>query len=150
MEDKNTRHELISWKLYLAAQNPARAIAAAAIILICTYFVHLTLKDLLLSIIAFIVLFLMVLPYYLPVRFTLYEEGVGKKMPLSKQFRSWDEFHRYDHDKRNIKLYTMNRESRLDNYRSFLLITGKNTEKVIEIVRRKIPGETNAGDAAAK
>lgn len=150
MTDKNTGHELISWKVFLAAQNPARAVSAAVIILICTYFVHLTLKDILLSIIAFIVLLLMVLPYYLPVRFTLYEEGVGKKMPLSRQFRSWEEFHRFDHDKKNIKLYTMNRQSRLDNYRSFLLITGKNTEEVLEIVRRKIAKKTNAEKPAAK
>lgn len=140
MPDKNTSEVLFSWKIFLAARNPARAISAAVIILICVYFVHLTLQDLLLSMIAFTVLLLMVLPYYLPVRFILSEKGITKIMPFSKQFRRWEEFHRFDHDKNNIKLYTMNKESHLDNYRSFLLISGKHTEKVLEIVGRKIPG----------
>jgi hypothetical protein len=144
MTGKSSSKELLSWSIFLARRNPVRAIAVASIIIICTYFVHLTLQDLLLSVIAFIVLVLMVIPYYLPVRFILTEEGIIKKMPLSRQFRRWTEFHRYDCDKKSIKLYTMNRVSRLDNYRAFLIIANKNLPQVLEIVRDKIPGKADA------
>ncbi|MBN2781483.1 MAG: hypothetical protein JXR21_05925 [Candidatus Marinimicrobia bacterium] len=129
---------LLTWKVQLARRNPARAISVLLLILICTYFVYFTLNDILLSLIAFLVLFLMVIPYYVPVTFILTDESIIRKMPFSKQVRFWNEFKRYDVDRNNIKLYTMSQSSRLDNYRSLLLICSKNAEDVLAIVREKI------------
>lgn len=138
MDEHKESAVLLRWKILMAKRNPARAVAAAVIVLICTYFVFLTLRDVLLSAIALIVLLTMVLPYYLPTTFILTEEEVIKKMPLFRQKRRWEEFRRYDSEKAAIKLYTMRSASRLDNYRSFLIICPQNHDRVLEIVKRKI------------
>lgn len=135
--------ELLSWKIHMARRNPTRAIAVIILILICSYFIFFTLEDVFLTLISTFVLLVMVLPYYLPVTYILSEEGVTKKMLFSNQSRSWTEFHRYKRDKNAIQLYTLKRKSRLDNYRSFLLICDKNTEMVLEIVNKKIVSSEN-------
>ncbi len=130
--------ELLSWKIHMARSNPTRAIAVIILILICSYFIFFTLEDVFLTLISTFVLLLMVLPYYLPVTYILSEEGVSKKMLFSNQSRSWKEFHRYKRDKNAIQLYTLKRKSRLDNYRSFLIICNKNKDEVMKIVQENI------------
>ncbi|MFA6618532.1 MAG: hypothetical protein WCT23_05635 [Candidatus Neomarinimicrobiota bacterium] len=129
---------LLSWKVHLAKKNPSRAIAAAVLIIICVYFIFLTLQDPFLTLISFFILVMMVLPYYLPNTYILTEEGIIKKMILSKKSRNWKEFARYKVGKSAIQLYTLNKESRLDNYRSFLIICEKNKDEVLKIVEQKL------------
>ena len=129
---------LLSWNIHMARRNPSRAIAVAILILICSYFIYYTMEDFFFTFIATFVLVMMVLPYYLPTTYTLTEEGVTRKMLFSKQHRAWSEFNRYNTDKNTIQLYTMKKKSRLDNYRSFLIICNKNKEQVIKIVENKL------------
>lgn len=135
--------ELLSWNIHMARRNLSRSIAVAILILICSYFIFYTMEDFFFTFIATFVLIIMVLPYYLPTTYTLTEEGVTRKMLFSKQSRAWSEFNRYKSDKNTIQLYTMKKSSRLDNYRSFLLICNKNKEQVIEIIEKKLPSIEN-------
>ena len=135
--------ELLSWKIHMARRNPSRAIAVAVLILICSYFIYYTMEDFFFTFIATFVLIIMVLPYYLPTTYILTEAGVRRKMLFSNQDRAWSEFNRYDTDKNTIKLYTMKQSSRLDNYRSFLLICNKNKEQVVEIVEKQLSSIDN-------
>jgi hypothetical protein len=138
MDTNSGKSPLMTWKVHLASRNPARAASVIILILICVYFVAFSTSDIFLSSISAVVLILMVLPYYLPVTYILTDEGIIRKMFFSTQKRSWNEFHRYDIDKGSIKLYTMKQTSRLDNYRSFLLISNKNKEAIMEVVKKKI------------
>ncbi len=138
MSDIKNNKVLLSWKVHMAKHNISRAISALILILICVYFVNLTLEDGFLTLVSFFVLLMMVLPYYLPNTFILSDEGVEKKMLFSKQTRKWSEFHRYEVGKNAVNLYTMNKKSRLDNYRSFLIICHQNKDKVIKIVEEKL------------
>ena len=138
--------KLLSWKIHMARRNPSRAIAVAILIIICSYFIFYTMEDFFFTFISTIVLIIMVIPYYLPTTYILTEEGVRRKMLFSNQSRAWSEFNRYASDKNNVKLYTMKQSSRLDNYRSFLLICNKNKEQVIEIVDKKLPSIENPDD----
>ena len=139
----NESSELLTWKIHMARKNASRAISVFILILICAYFVFITLEDPLLTFASVFVLIMMVLPYYLPVTYVFTEDGITKKMFLSKQSRKWTEFHRYKTDKNNILLYTLKKESRLDNYRSFLILCDKNKEQVLEIVEKKITKNTS-------
>ena len=130
--------KLLSWKIHMARRNPSRAIAVAILIIICSYFIFYTMEDFFFTFISTIVLIIMVIPYYLPTTYILTEEGVRRKMLFSNQSRAWSEFNRYDSDKNNVKLYTMKQSSRLDNYRSFLLICNKNKDEVMKIVQENI------------
>lgn len=138
MHDIPLSDTLLTWKVQLARRNLARSLSVAVLILICVYFVFFTTRDALLTLIAFLILTIMVLPYYLPMTYTMTDSGVVRKMLFSTHKRSWDEFHRYKTDKNSIMLYTMTQPSRLDNYRSFLLICNKNKEEVLKIVQGKI------------
>lgn len=149
MDKNNESPVLISWTIHLARRNPARAISVLILILICAYFIHLTMEDFFFTLISTVVLLLMVLPYYLPTTFALSEEGISRKMLFSKQKRSWGEFNRYSVDKNTIKLYTMKKESRLDNYRSFLLICNKNKDEVLSIVDNKLSELKNTEEKQA-
>lgn len=139
MHDTLTSPPLLEWKVLLARRNPARAVSVTILIIICAYFVFFTTKDMVLTVIATIVLIMMVLPYYLPITYILTDDTVIKKMPLSRKVRRWDEFHRYHAERGSIKLFTLTYPSRLDNYRSFLLICNKNKKDVLAIVQQKIP-----------
>lgn len=138
MDNTTDSKELLSWKVHMARKNPARAVSVLILILICAYFIHYTMEDLFFTFISAFVLLIMVLPYYLPTTYMLTEQGVIKKMLFSKQRRSWTEFNRYASEKNNIKLFTMKKVSRLDNYRSMLLICNKNKDEVIKIIQEKI------------
>ena len=138
MAEINNTHQLLTWKIHMARRNPARAVSVMVLILICAYFIHYTMEDFFFTLVTTFVLIIMVLPYYLPTTFILSEEGVVKKMLFSTQTRSWSEFNRYAVEKNIIKLYTMKKESRLDNYRSFLIICSKNKDEVIKIVQERI------------
>ena len=127
----------------MARHNPSRAIAVAILILICSYFIYYTMEDFFFTLIATFVLIIMVIPYYLPTTYLLTEEGIMRKMLFSKQSRAWSEFNRYNSDKNTIQLYTMKKSSRLDNYRSFLLICNKNKEQIIKIVENKLSSIEN-------
>ncbi|MBW6458396.1 MAG: hypothetical protein K0B52_04455 [FCB group bacterium] len=138
MNHKPDTSSQLTWKVQLARRNLARSLSVAVLIVICVYFVLFTTQDILLTLAAFLILGIMVIPYYLPVTYTLTYSGITRKMLFSVQKRNWDEFHRYKTDKNSIMLYTMARPSRLDNYRSFLLICNKNKEDVLNIVKQKI------------
>ena len=129
---------LLSWKIHMAKRNPARAVSVFILILICAYFIHVTMEDFFFTLVSTFVLIIMVLPYYLPTTYILTESGIEKKMLFSRQKRSWSEFNRYAVEKNIIKLFTMKKESRLDNYRSFLLICNKNKDEVLPIVKNKL------------
>ncbi|MDZ7821429.1 MAG: hypothetical protein U5N26_06240 [Candidatus Marinimicrobia bacterium] len=146
MSDNPSSGVLLSWKVWLAKKNPARAVSVAVLILICAYFVFFTTGDLLLTVIGAAVLMIMVLPYYLPTTFILTEEEVIKKMLFSTRARRWEEFRRFRADKRSVKLFTMEKPSRLDNYRAFLLICNKNIDEVLRIVKDRIEAAAKASE----
>jgi|GEM_PF-1085269 len=147
MTDVKNTHQLLSWKIHMAKRNPTRAVAVLILIFICAYFIHFTMEDLFFTIVALFVLLIMVLPYYLPTSFILTDEGVEKNMLFSKQKRSWSEFSRYSVEKNVIKLFTMKKESRLDNYRSLLIICNKNKDEVIAVVKEKTKAETKVDES---
>ena len=147
MHDTLTSPPLLEWKVLLARRNPARAVSVAILIIICAYFVFFTTRDMVLTIIATIVLIMMVLPYYLSITYILTDDTIIKKMPLSRKVRRWDEFHRYHTEKGSIKLFTLTHPSRLDNYRSFLLICNKNKKEVLAIVQQKISSTSESSES---
>jgi hypothetical protein len=149
MENNGKTSELLSWKVHLSKKNRTKGIAVIVLILICSYFIYFTMEDFFFTLISTFVLIIMVLPYYLPSTYTLTDSEITKKMLFSKQRRMWSEFNRYDIDKNVIKLYTMKKASRLDNYRSFLLICNKNKDEVLAWVKKKVPEPRNGDNNQA-
>lgn len=134
MSDKT----LLSWKINMVRQNPAKGVSVAIFILALSIFAGIAADNVLFVLISFIVLGIYVLPYYLTVTYTLTEMSVIIKTGWMKKERGWGEFRRWDQSGKAVKLYTLNKPSRMDNYRAWLLRTGQKTEEVIAIVSEKI------------
>ena len=130
---------LLSWKINMVKQNPAKGVSVAVFILALSIFAGTAANNVLFVFISFIVLGIYVLPYYLPVTYTLTETSVIIKTGWMKKKREWGEFRRWQQSEKTVKLYTLKNPSHLDNYRSWLLRTGQKTGEVIAIVSKKIP-----------
>ncbi len=130
---------LLSWKINMVKQNPAKGVSVAVFILALSVFAGTTADNVLFVFISFIVLGIYVLPYYLPVTYTLTETSVIIKTGWMKKERNWSEFRRWEQSGNAVKLYTMKNRSRLDNYRAWLLRTGQRIDDVVTIVSEKIP-----------
>ena len=113
---------LLQWRLFLAKQNPGKAVSVFFLIIICTWFVNQGTHDVFLTLATFFVLFMAVSSYYVPVTYIVTEEKIYKQSLFFRQSRNWSDFRRYEQQKSSIKLYTMARPSKLDNYRAFLVL----------------------------
>jgi len=130
---------LLSWKINMVKQNPAKGVSVAVFIIALSIFSGIAADNVLFVFLSFFILGLYVLPYYLPVTYTLTETSVMIKTGWMKKKREWGEFRRWEKSSKAIKLYTLKKPSRLDNYRAWLLRTGQKTEEVLTIVSEKIP-----------
>ncbi|MGQ9661849.1 MAG: hypothetical protein ACUVWX_05850 [Kiritimatiellia bacterium] len=104
------------------------------------------------AILAAILLFVLLGPYFLPTRYKVSERGVESRFPLFNRSRSWGEYKRYAVARDGVFLGTFPRPSRLDSFRGeFLRFTaGMDPEQVLELVRRHIPAPQDDKQCAGK
>lgn len=126
----------VTWKVHLFKRDPVKGIAVAVFVLALSIFSGIAADSALISMLAAIVLTGAVSQYFIPVTYHLDEENITVETPFQKKTRAWNDFKRWEKDRKSIKLLTMENPSRLDNYRAWLLITEKNTrlnaEKLIK------------------
>ncbi len=122
----------------MVKQNPGKGIAVLVFIFTLSFFAAVAGENIVFFFISLFILGMYVLPYYLPVTYTLTDSSVIIKTGWIRKERPWREFRRWKRSGKAIKLYTMKRQSRLDNYRSWLLRTGQKTDDVEAVVSRKI------------
>lgn len=143
----------MEWRIFLARQNPGKAVSVVILIFICAYLVQLGTEDLLLSLASFLVLFMAVSSYYVPVRYLFTDTHIYRLTIFSRQSRQWEAFHNYQSNGNYIRLTTMKKSSRLDNYRGMLLICPtRKKDEILAFVEAKIeknsqdPKETSKND----
>lgn len=73
------------------------------------------------GLLAFVLLFVLMGPYFLPTRYEVSERGVGKRFPLFGRSRTWDAYKRYAVLKDGVFLGTFAAPSRLDSFRGDFL-----------------------------
>ena len=89
-------------------------------------------------IISFILVGGSILPYFLPTRYTLSEEGITVRSLFTRQKKRWNDYKRYYVDKHGIFLSPFEKPSRLENYRGMYIRFHKNKEDVIAFVKLKM------------
>ncbi|HAE87335.1 TPA: hypothetical protein DCG86_04850 [Candidatus Marinimicrobia bacterium] len=129
---------LMTWKIHMVKQNPGKGIAVLIFILTVSFFAGVAGESLIFLFLSLLVLGSYVLPYFVPVSYTLTEKGITIRTGWMTKERDWKEFRRWERSGNAIKLYTMKKPSRLDNYRAWLLRTGQKGDEVEAIVARKI------------
>ena len=100
------------------------------------------------GLLAAVLLFVLMGPYFLPTRFAVSERGVEKRFPLFNRSRSWDVYKRYAMLKDGVFLGTFAIPSRLDSFRGdFLRFSGGiDRELVLALVRKHVPGQPEGAE----
>lgn len=130
-----------AWTVHQLKSNPVKGIIVFMIILIIAFWVWVTTLDIFLFLLAAAILIGSVLPYYLPVTYTLNEEEILIKTGWMIRTRPWNAFRRWEKAGLTFKLYTVARPSRMDNYRAWLIRANRAMEQpVMTILERKIGG----------
>jgi len=129
---------LMTWKIHMVKQNPGKGVSVFIFILAVSFFAGVAGESLIFLFLSLLVLGSYVLPYFVPVSYTLTEKGITIRTGWMTKERDWKEFRRWERSGNAIKLYTMKKPSRLDNYRAWLLRTGQKGDEVEAIVARKI------------
>jgi hypothetical protein len=103
------------------------------------------------ALLAALLLFVLMGPYFLPTRCEVSERGVETRFPLFGRSRSWDVYKRYAVMKDGVFLGTFAEPSRLDSFRGDFLRfhRGMDRERVLELVRRHVPRTPAGGEPAA-
>lgn len=122
----------------MVKQNPGKGVSVLIFILAVSFFAGVAGESLIFLFLSLLVLGSYVLPYFVPVSYTLTEKGITIRTGWMTKEREWKEFRRWERSGNAIKLYTMKKPSRLDNYRAWLLRTGQKGDEVEAIVARKI------------
>lgn len=122
----------------MVKQNPGKGVSVFIFILAVSFFAGVAGESLIFLFLSLLVLGSYVLPYFVPVSYTLTEKGITIRTGWMTKERDWKEFRRWERSGNAIKLYTMKKPSRLDNYRAWLLRTGQKGDEVEAIVARKI------------
>jgi pilus assembly protein TadC len=129
---------LMTWKIHMVKQNPGKGIAVLVFIITLSFFAGVAGESVIFFFLSLFILGIYVLPYFVPVTYTLTDASIIIKTGWMKKERAWREFRRWDQKEKAIKLYTMKNPSRLDNYRAWLLRTGQKADEVAAIVAEKI------------
>ncbi|MCK5519558.1 MAG: hypothetical protein KAI81_00470 [Candidatus Marinimicrobia bacterium] len=129
----------ISWKINLFKKNKQKGIAVIIFILVLSIFSGIAAQSIFIAVLALLILSISVSQYFMPLSYHLDDENVIIETPFQKKIRKWDNFKRWEKDKKSIKLLTMLNASRLDNYRAWLLLTEKTTRVAVEtLVKEKL------------
>lgn len=139
------------WRVWLLPAHPLRGGLAVAVCLLTTAFAWSLSASALLTAVAGLTLVASLSQFLLPTRFALNGESLRVSNLLYRRTRRWSEFRGYARAGTRLKLLTLPPGSRLDNYRSQLLLLppGEAAEAVLAFVRARLETAAPAAEAAA-
>jgi hypothetical protein len=146
-----TDSEIIQWVSWpLRDETPRRTILLFAVIGLTVALSAM--MSLFAGLLAALLLFVLLGPYFLPTRYEVSERGVEKRFPMFNRSRSWDVYKRYAVLKDGVFLGTFVAPSRLDSFRGdFLRFNGQtDRERVLSLVRQRVPRKPEGDDAPAR
>ena len=83
--------------------------------------------------------------FFLPTRYRLSEESVHVGNLFYRRTRKWTEFRRCRSGRGGVKLLTLPRDSRLDNFRGMLILLPEDGDAILAFIRGRLPAqETDA------
>jgi hypothetical protein len=130
--------EEISWTVHLAKEHPRKTIWVLIFLLFCSG-VFILLYGVLLTVVAWMFLFITLNSYFLPTKYILTEKEVIVDKKIVTNRLPWTHFRRYDVTTNGIVLSPFSRRNFLDNFRGVHLILPKtNQEEILAFIKRKL------------
>jgi len=131
--------DALAWRVWLLPTHPRRGALAIAVCLLTTSFAWALSQSALLTAVAGLLLVASLSQFLLPTRFALDAETLRVSNLLYRRTRHWSEFRGYARAGGRLKLLTLPPGSRLDNYRSQLLLLppGAEGEAIVARVRAR-------------
>jgi len=131
----------IEWSVIPAAKTKLRTILVSIFIITISLIVFFFWGKYL-GFLAFVVLFLSVLPYYTRTHYTVDEEGITIKGPVTTQRKKWGYLKKVILDKNGIFLSPFDYETRLENYRGFLIkVPEERKDEIYQFILERISRE---------
>lgn len=138
-QDEKTGIETIEWKVFLFSRHPARGAMAAAVLMVTLAFVHNMAGSAWLTGLATFILLVSLSNFFLPTQYKMDATHVELRNPLYRRRRAWTEFRGVSHDGLRLKLRTISRPSRLDNYRGMLIqMDPDRGQEILDYARARI------------
>ena len=132
------RDDEIQWVIQPFKFNKLKGYMVLLFIIVLSILIGYLMGEKIYGGIAFLILGFSILPYFLPVRFRLSNEGVEKEIVGFKVKKRWEELKKYEIDRNGILLSPFLKRTLLDFYRGIYLRLKDDKEFVIEFIKKKM------------
>lgn len=129
---------LLTWRLHLAAQQPAKAVLVGACVVLTGVCAQLSLHNPWLTLASSLLLVSSVADFLFPVRYTLTTAGAEVRSWVSAQAIAWEKVRRCYQDAEGLKLSPLPRLTRLERFRGVYLRFAGNREEVLAVVQEQL------------
>ena len=138
-QDEQPGIDTIEWRVFLFARNPGRGAMAVAVLMVTLAFVHSAAGSAWLTGLATFILLASLSNFFLPTSYRMDATHVQLNNPVFRRRRAWTEFRGVSHDGLRLKLRTISRPSRLDNYRGMLVqMDPERAQEILDFARARI------------
>jgi hypothetical protein len=121
VEKKNVDNEM-TWTIHPAAKRPVQAVGVFLFLVLTIVLVAFSFKDIFLTIIATLILFLSLTQFFLPTKYRVNDKTVEAKYPFSTRTETLDKFRSVIKDRNGLLLSTVKKPSLITEIRSFFLL----------------------------
>jgi hypothetical protein len=128
----------LEWVSHPARKNMKVAVLTTAFLIILVVVVYFLTYSPWFAILAFIILFGSLLPFYFPTRYRLTDEDIVIKTTAQRLVKKWSQYRTYYPDKNGILLSPFLRPTRLENFRGIYIRFANNKEEVMAFVKRRM------------
>jgi hypothetical protein len=129
----------IAWTAHPARRQPEQIALIAAIVLVTTSVVLVTLESAWLALLAAVILLASVAQFLFPTRYRLSDAGVHEQSLLRRKFRAWRDLRRVQVGLGAALVSPFARPSWMDRYRGIMLyLDGSDRDAVIARLRDRI------------
>jgi len=135
------------WVVLPVANEPGKALILLISLALIFGIVWMWAESLFWGIFAAVVVVLGVREFYIPVSYSLTDEGATSRLLFFRRRMDWNNVKRIFPERHGVFLSPFARRSRLENFRGFFLRWGKDSpkEEVLEFIKKRIETTPQAG-----
>jgi len=137
----------LEWTCHPAKKNKSTTILVTFFLILLVVLVYYTTYSPWFAILAFIILYGSLSPFYFPTRYKLSADDIQVKTTFQTLHKKWSQYRSYYPDKNGVLLSPFLRPTRLENFRGLYIRFWNNKDEVVAYVKAQIDKtkETNSG-----
>ncbi|UCG42163.1 MAG: hypothetical protein JSU73_09805 [candidate division WOR-3 bacterium] len=128
----------VSWSVFRARENVAKTVLVGIAIAVFLTFT-LWYFGILLALVALLVLFVALHTYFLPIRYTLAEDGIILDKRIFSHTYPWDQFRAYFRTSGGIVISPFSRRTFLDSFRGVHLLLPEDPTEILTYLGHRFP-----------